>query len=88
MSDRLEDRLKSLIVETLDLEGMDPSEMMEDAPLFNGGLDLDSIDGLELVLQIEKQFGIKIASSEESRKALGSIRVLADFIRENGSPVS
>ena len=74
--------LKQLIIETLNLEDVSPEEIGDDDPLFGSGLELDSIDGLELVLQLEKTYGIKIGSSEESRNALKSINVLADYIRK------
>ena len=81
MADPLTDRLKHLIVETLHLEDVNPAEIDESKPLIGSGLSLDSIDALELVVKIEKEFGIKISSSEESRQALASINSLAEFIR-------
>lgn len=81
MSDPLIDRLKSLIVDTLHLDGVTPADIDPNAPLIGSGLSLDSIDALELVVKIEKEFGIKIGSSEESRKALASVNSLAEFIR-------
>ena len=80
MSNELKSELKKLIVETLNLEDVSPEEIGDDEPLFGSGLELDSIDGLELVLQLEKNYGIKIGSSEASRDALQSISVLADYI--------
>jgi acyl carrier protein len=82
MSDPLHARLKALIVETLKLDDLRPEDIPEDEPLFGSPrFGLDSIDALELVLKIEKEFGVKIGSSEESRQALGSISTLAAFIR-------
>lgn len=81
MSDPLITRLKHLIVETLRLDGVTAEEIDESAPLIGSGLALDSIDALELVVKIEKEFGIKIGSSEESRQALASVNSLAEFIR-------
>lgn len=80
MSNDFKSELKKLIVETLNLEDVSPEEISDEEPLFGSGLELDSIDGLELVLQLEKTYGIKIGSSEESREALQSVNVLADFI--------
>lgn len=79
-------KLKILIVETLRLEDITPAEIPDDEPLIGGGLSLDSIDALELVVRIEKEFGIKITSSEESRTALASVKTLAAFIRERADP--
>jgi acyl carrier protein len=81
MADPLKQRLKVLIVRTLKLDGVMPADLPDDAPLFGAGLELDSIDALELVVALEKDFGIKIATSEESRSALATINRLADFIR-------
>ena len=82
MSDLLNARLKNLIVQTLRLKDVKPEEILDHEPLFGTSrFDLDSIDALELVLRLEKEFGIKIGSSEESRQALATVATLADFIR-------
>ena len=82
MADPLLARLKQLIVETLRLEDIRPEDIPDDEPLFGSPrFGLDSIDALELVVRLEKEFGIKIGSSEESRKALASVSALAAFIR-------
>ncbi len=86
MADPLHVRLKQLLVETLRLEDIKPEDIADDAPLIGSGLSLDSIDALELVVQLEREFGIKISSSEESRRALASIASLASFIRERADP--
>jgi len=87
MSDPLIPRLKQLIVTTLKLEDVNPSELADDEPLIGSGLNLDSIDALELVVTLEKEFGIKISSSEESRQALASVAHLAEYIRAHADPV-
>ncbi|MGH8018959.1 MAG: phosphopantetheine-binding protein [Opitutaceae bacterium] len=81
MDEPLTHRLKRIIVETLKLEGVQPEEIDENEPLVGSGLALDSLDVLELVMRIEKEYGIKIKSSEESRKALASVSSLAAFIQ-------
>jgi acyl carrier protein len=81
MSDPLIQQLKTLIVEALSLDDVKPDDIGDDDPLFGEGLGLDSIDGLELVMTVEKTFQIKIGNSEESRKALHSVAVLAAYIR-------
>ena len=75
-------KLKALMVESLHLEDLDVRNLTEDEPLFGGTLDLDSIEALELILALEKEFGIKIASSEESKIALANLGTLADTILE------
>jgi acyl carrier protein len=86
MSDPLIARLKQLIVDTLRLEDVEPGSIPDNEPLIGGGLSLDSIDALELVVHLEKEFGIKIESSEEARTALASVSALAAFIRERSDP--
>ena len=81
MSDSLTLRLKQLIIATLKLDGVRPEEIPDDEPLIGSPrFGLDSIDALELVLVLEKEFGVKIGSSEESRRALGSVTTLAAFL--------
>lgn len=81
MSDPLLLNLKTLIVETLRLEDVTPADIPDDEPLIGGGLSLDSIDALELVVRLEKEFGVKITSSEQSKAALSSVSGLAAFLR-------
>ena len=82
MSDTLTLRLKTLIIATLNLDGVRPEEIPDDEPLIGSPrFGLDSIDALELVLALEKEFGVKIGSSEESRRALGSVNTLAAYLR-------
>lgn len=86
MSDPLTERLKSLIVATLKLDDVRPEEIPNDEPLIGSPrLGLDSIDALELVLAVEKEFGVKIGSSEESRQALASVSALASYLRTQGA---
>ena len=86
MPDPLNHQLKVLIVETLRLEDITPASIPDDEPLVGGGLSLDSIDALELVVRLEKEFGIKIASSEESRTALASVAALSAYLRAHADP--
>ena len=82
MPDTLPLRLKTLIIATLKLDGVRPEDIPDDEPLIGSPrFGLDSIDALELVLTLEKEFGVKIGSSEESRQALASVNALAAFIR-------
>ena len=81
MADALALRLKQLIVHTLKLDDLRPDQIPDDEPLIGGGMNLDSIDALELVVQLEKEFGIKIKSSEETRAILSSVNRLAAYVR-------
>lgn len=74
--------LKRLIIESLHLEGMSPDMIDTDQPLFGEGLGLDSVDALELVVAMEKEFGIKIRSDEISPDAFSSVGHLSRFIAE------
>jgi acyl carrier protein len=87
MSTPLTLRLKTLIITTLKLEGVRPEEIPDDEALIGSPrFGLDSIDALELVLAIEKEFGVKIGSSEESRRALASVATLAAYVRAHSAP--
>jgi acyl carrier protein len=86
MSDPLLVHLKRLIVDTLKLEDVKPDDLPDNEPLMGAGLNLDSIDALELVVRLEKEFGIKISNSEESRQALASVASLAAYIRTHADP--
>lgn len=89
MSDDLEDRLKTLIVETLALEDIEPASIETDAPLFGEGLGLDSIDALELALAIQTDFGVKTEENDErNRDYYRSVRTLAAFIRSRQAATS
>jgi acyl carrier protein len=82
MTDSLSIRLKQMIVATLKLDDLRPEDIPDDEPLFGSPkFGLDSIDALELVVAVEKEFGVKIGSSEESRKALATVATLAAYIR-------
>ena len=72
--------LKSRIIESLKLQEITPEQIDDEAPLFGTGLGLDSIDALELVVLLEKDYGIVIKDIEEGRPAFRSVRTLADFI--------
>ena len=77
----LKENLKTLIVERLNLLDVTPADIGDDTPLFKTGLGLDSIDALELTLNVEKEYGVKIANSEVARQAFQSVATLAEFIR-------
>lgn len=78
--DAFKTQLKALIVEALNLEDIQPEDIADDMPLMASGLGLDSIDALELVVRLEKEYGLKIKNSEEARQALTDINSLAAFL--------
>ena len=74
-------QIKEQIVETLGLDDVTPAEITDDAPLFGpNGLGLDSIDALELVVMVEKHYGIKLTDMETSKAAFHSVDTLAEFV--------
>ncbi len=83
--DNLKSELKRLIVETLRLEDVEPESIKNHEPLFVEGLGLDSIDALELVVAIEKKYGVLIEDEEVGFEAFASIDALADFVLQKKS---
>lgn len=78
----LELRIRELIVDALNLEGVTPSEINVDEPLFGEGLGLDSIDALEIGVALRKAYGVKIEGpKEELKKHFANVRSLAAFVR-------
>ncbi|MCU4676662.1 phosphopantetheine-binding protein [Catenovulum sp. 2E275] len=76
--------VKQLIIDALELEDIEPQDIDADAPLFNDGLGLDSIDALELGVAIKKAYNIKLeGNSEESKKHFYSVTTLCEFIQAN-----
>jgi acyl carrier protein len=80
----LEQEVKDLIIEVLQLEDISAADIDTDAPLFVEGLGLDSIDALELGVAMQKRYGITLsADSEETRRHFASVRALATLIETN-----
>lgn len=83
--DALKARIKTLIVEGLNLEEVRPEQIGDDDLLFgDGGLGLDSVDALELVMEVERRFGVQIQDDETSRSILKSVNTLAAFLHSKG----
>lgn len=80
--EEIKDRIRSLVVEKLKLETVKPEEIKDDTQFFGAGLGLDSIDALELVVALEKEFGVTIADEEVGQKAFQNLQSLAAFIHE------
>ena len=82
MSD-LHTELKKSIIEQLNLEDMEVSDIENDEHLFGDGLGLDSIDALELIVLLEKDYGIKLTDPNQGKEIFNSINTMADFIEKN-----
>ena len=76
--------LKKKMIEVLNLEDMRPDDINDDAPLFGEGLGLDSIDALELIVMMERSYGIKIKDPAEGKEIFKSVNTMADYIRKHG----
>lgn len=76
-------KIKEQVIEVLNLEDVEPDDIDTDAPLFGDGLGLDSIDALELIVLLEKQYGIKIEDPKDGKKIFYSIRTIAEYIEEH-----
>ena len=77
----IEAKLKETVVSSLDLEGLTPTDIETDVPLFGEGLGLDSIDALELGMAVKKAFGITFSSNPaENRQIFRSVKTLADYV--------
>ena len=81
--DALINQLKGEIIEQLNLEDLTKESIDTDAPLFGEGLGLDSIDALELIVLLEKNYGIKVANPADGKKIFQSIRTMAEFVQAN-----
>lgn len=76
-------KLKEQIIDALNLEEMTPEDIENDAPLFGDGLGLDSIDALELIVLLEKHYGIKLANPAEGKEIFKSVNSIAEFVAKN-----
>lgn len=79
----LKDLLKQQIIEVLNLEDISLADIQDDDALFGDGLGLDSIDALELIVLLDKQYGIKLADPKQGKEIFASINTLAAFVEQN-----
>ena len=80
-----EQKIKELVVSSLDLEDVSPADIETDAPLFGEGLGLDSIDALELGMAVKKHFGIAFSKDPAvNKQVFHSVKTLADYITKGG----
>lgn len=81
---KIQQKLKQVIIEDLSLEDVSLEDIQDDAPLFgDDGLGLDSLDAVELVVVIQKHFGVQIKDMAVGREVFQSFNTLAEYIQEN-----
>lgn len=82
-STQFKTQLKKQIVEFLNLLSVNPEDIKDDEPLFGEGLGLDSIDSIELIVLLNREYGIVIEDPKEGRKILVDINTMANYIEKN-----
>ncbi len=86
--DELTAQIKDKLIEILNLTDVTPEDIDENAQLVGGELGIDSIDVLEMVVMVEKDYGVVINNKEIGEKVFSTLKNLVDFIRENSPEVS
>lgn len=81
--EELIEQLKKQIIEVLNLEDLAPAEIDAEAPLFGEGLGLDSIDALELIVLMEREYGIKLSNPAEGKEIFRSVASIANYVSKN-----
>lgn len=76
-------KLKKEIIDVLNLEDMKPEDIDDNAPLFGQGLGLDSIDALELIILLEKNYGIRLKDPATGKEVFKTIRTMAEYVKEH-----
>lgn len=80
---KLKEEVKEKMIQFLNLSPMTPAEIGDDMPLFREGLGLDSIDSLELIVMLKREYGITIQDPKEGRKILSNINTMAEYIQQH-----
>ena len=87
MTDLKQD-IKELIISSLNLDDVTPEQIVDDAPLFQEGLGLDSIDALELAVVVERHYGVRIPNMDIGKKAFASLASLDEYIHSQPRPAA
>jgi acyl carrier protein len=83
---QLKKDLKEMLVRELSLENVRPEEIRDNEPLFGEGLGLDSLDAVEIVVLLQRNFGLEVKNMKQGREIFNSIDSLANFVLENRKP--
>lgn len=83
--DEIIEKLKRQLIDQLNLEDVEPGDIDADEPLFDSELGLDSIDALEIIVMLEREYGLKIESKEAGKKIFYSVKTMAEFISEKAA---
>ena len=78
-------KIKKQLIEHLNLEDLNQDDIKDDTPLFGDGLGLDSIDALEIIVMLDREFNIKISNPEDGAKIFQSVNTIAEYIENNKS---
>ena len=78
----IREKLKVLLVDQLSLDDVEPEEIEDDAELFGEGLGLDSLDAVEIVVMLQRNFGMEVKDMEKSREVFRTISTLAEYVYE------
>ena len=81
--DELKEEIKKVIISSLQLEDIKPENIVDSEPLFGEGLGLDSIDALEIIVLLEKNYGIRLANASEGKEIFKSVRTIAAYVAAN-----
>lgn len=81
--DALKEELKERIINALNLEDISIDDIQDNDPLFGDGLGLDSIDALELIVLLDKEYGIKLADPKQGKEIFQSVETMAQFVAAN-----
>ena len=80
---QLKIKIKEKLIEHLNLEDFNQDNFRDDAPLFGDGIGLDSIDALEIIVMLDRDFNIQISNPEEGAKIFQSVNSIAEYIENN-----
>ncbi len=83
--DELKQEIKALIIEALMIEDMEPTEIEDDMPLFIEGLGLDSVDALEVAVELERVYGVQFPEASKSRQIFKNVESLAAYVQQQRS---